>query len=50
MKAVTQMYVCDSCNTDIFKLRIKRLMKRWKHSGGNVINAGQVNLVSTYCL
>ena len=20
-------------------------MKRWKHSGGNVINAGQVNLV-----
>ena len=33
----------------IFKLRIKRLMKRWKHSGGNVINAGQVNLVSTCC-
>ena len=33
----------------IFKLRIKRLMKRWKHSGGNVINAGEVNLVSTCC-
>ena len=24
-------------------------MKRWKHSGGNVINTGQVNLVSTCC-
>ena len=33
----------------IFKLRIKRLTKRWKHSGGNVINEGQVDLVSTCC-
>ena len=23
-------------------------MKRWEHSGGNVINTGQVNLVSTW--
>ena len=30
-------------------LKLKRLMKRWKHSGGNVINAGQVNLMSTWC-
>ena len=33
--------------TLIFKLRMKRSMKRWKHWGGNVINAGQVNLVSS---
>ena len=47
----TLLYVlCTLYILLIFKLRIKRLMKRWKHSGGNVINAVQVNLVSTCCL
>ena len=31
---------CEVVRVFISKLRIKRLMKRWKHSGGIVINAG----------
>ena len=41
-----RQFIIRAKNSRIYKLRIKRLMKRWKHSGGNVIQSGQVkNLI-----
>ena len=37
-----RQFINRAKNSRIYKLRIKRLMKRWKHSGGNVIQSGQV--------